>query len=184
VYSRLGFGGSASTLRNQEADVQGLCAGVEINNQYSVEKRKKEGGHTALLLCIYALSSAMFRLGGRALLAPFALELGALPRLRPGALGVLPPDVHLHRLGVHTRSPKSPPSSSGSTSVRICSSSSLVAFWKPPCFSDAPRVGVRSFQRATILSLGAKADAPGFQVPPRHVVRRLKFGIQKAYKGP
>jgi hypothetical protein len=31
---------------------------------------------------------------------------------------------------------------------------------------------------------GEKADAPGFQVPPRHVVRRLQCGIQKAYKGP
>ncbi|KAJ7307715.1 hypothetical protein DFH08DRAFT_944602 [Mycena albidolilacea] len=34
------------------------------------------------------------------------------------------------------------------------------------------------------LTPGAKADAPGFQVPLRHVVRRLQCGIKKAYKGP
>jgi hypothetical protein len=30
----------------------------------------------------------------------------------------------------------------------------------------------------------AKADTPGFQVPPRHVVRTRQCGIQKAYRGP
>jgi hypothetical protein len=35
-----------------------------------------------------------------------------------------------------------------------------------------------------LVTPGAKASAPGFQVPPRHVFRRPQCGIQKAYKGP
>jgi hypothetical protein len=50
--------------------------------------------------------------------------------------------------------------------------------------SGWPENGLEQDKGQSRKTLGAKADAPGFQVPLRHVVQRLQCGIQKAYKGP
>ncbi|KAJ7788113.1 hypothetical protein B0H14DRAFT_2950472 [Mycena olivaceomarginata] len=132
--------------------------------------------------------SATFRLGGEHYSRHSPSNSARCPRLKLGALGVLPPTRACADSASARAAQRARHRPAGSASVRICGPSSLAAFSEAlfslsldeeeeeadeECLGDAPRVAVRSFQRATML----RTEARGERGSPARGGRREAGGV-------